>query len=187
LPNLKRLSLSYCNGGDDGFIALVSASEQNTSLLYLNLRNNHGFSDRALLTLADSLPKIKVMQRVDLTWYKGRALAMPLLLVGLFKNTSLFRFHVTGCAPSVAPLQVKAEPDAGNGAVAVPKPFFFLIREPQERHPLRDIWPRAFARVATLPDVIFEVLRSKPSLVPSEETGVKELVEAIGVPKKRDE
>jgi Ran GTPase-activating protein (RanGAP) involved in mRNA processing and transport len=35
LPNLTRLSFSNCGIGDDGFIALVSALEQNTSLLQL--------------------------------------------------------------------------------------------------------------------------------------------------------
>jgi Ran GTPase-activating protein (RanGAP) involved in mRNA processing and transport len=36
LPNLTRLSLSGCDIFDDGFITLVSALEQNTSLLYLD-------------------------------------------------------------------------------------------------------------------------------------------------------
>jgi Ran GTPase-activating protein (RanGAP) involved in mRNA processing and transport len=193
LPNLKRLSLSYCNVGNDGFIALVSALEQNTSLLYLNLRNNHGFSERALLTLADSLPKIKVLQRVDLTWCKGLVSAMPLLLVGLCKNTSLFHFHVTGCAPtSVLPTGESRARCAGGWMQETERlgyrnRFFPLIRGPQERLPPRGVWPRALARVATLPAVIFEVLRSKPRLVPSEETGVKEVVEATGIPKKCDE
>jgi hypothetical protein len=37
-----------------------------------------------------------------------------------------------------------------------------LIRAP------RGVWPRALARVTTLSDVIFEVLRSKPDLASSE-------------------
>jgi Ran GTPase-activating protein (RanGAP) involved in mRNA processing and transport len=37
LPNLTRLSLSYCGIGNDGFMALVSALEQNSSLLHLDL------------------------------------------------------------------------------------------------------------------------------------------------------
>jgi hypothetical protein len=41
-----------------------------------------------------------------------------------------------------------------------------LIRAPTERLPPHVIWPYALARVATLPDVIFEMLCSKPSLVP---------------------
>jgi hypothetical protein len=45
-----------------------------------------------------------------------------------------------------------------------------LIRAPKERLPPRGVWPHALARVARLPNVIFEVLRSKPILVPSEHT-----------------
>jgi hypothetical protein len=41
------------------------------------------------------------------------------------------------------------------------------------------------ARVATFPDAIFEVLRSKPKLVASEETGVKEAAKDTVIPKRR--
>jgi Ran GTPase-activating protein (RanGAP) involved in mRNA processing and transport len=67
LSNLTRLSLSYCSIGDDGFISLISALGQNTSLLHLDLQDNRGFRGRAFLALAGSLPEIKVLQRVDLT------------------------------------------------------------------------------------------------------------------------
>jgi hypothetical protein len=63
--------------------------------------------------------------------------------------------------------------------------FLPLISEPKERLPPRGIWPHALARVATLPDVIFEVLRSKPNLVPSEDTDGKEAAKDTGVPTKR--
>ena len=56
------------------------------------------------------------------------------------------------------------------------------MRAPKERLPSRGVWPHALARVATLPDIIFEVLRSKPKLVSSEDT---EAAEDTGVPKKR--
>jgi hypothetical protein len=51
--------------------------------------------------LADSLPEIKALRRVEVNWdQRGNiGLAMPLLLEGLRKNTSLFRVHVDGCAP----------------------------------------------------------------------------------------
>jgi hypothetical protein len=55
------------------------------------------------LALAESLPEIKVLQQLDLDWCKGLGSAMPLLLGALRKNTSLFRFHVTGCAPTLFP------------------------------------------------------------------------------------
>jgi hypothetical protein len=62
-----------------------------------------------------------------------------------------------------------------------------LIRAPEESLPPCGIWPHALARVASLPaDVIFRVLCSKPSLVPSEDTeGEEEAAEDTGVPKKR--
>jgi hypothetical protein len=52
-----------------------------------------------------------------------------------------------------------------------------LIRAPTERLPPRGIWPHALAGVAMLPDVIFEVLRSKPSLVLSEDMEATEETE----------
>jgi Ran GTPase-activating protein (RanGAP) involved in mRNA processing and transport len=103
LPNLTRLSLYECGIGDDGFIPLMSALEQNTSLLHLDLRENHGGSERAFLALAESLPDIKALQQVDLNWCTDLASAMPLLLTGLRKNTSLFRIHVANFATSYAP------------------------------------------------------------------------------------
>jgi hypothetical protein len=100
---LPSLSVYDCGIFDDGVITLVSALEQNTSLQHLDLRDNHGFGERVSLALAESLPEIKALQRVDLSWCPGHASAMPLLLVGLRKNSSLFRFHITGCAPSRVP------------------------------------------------------------------------------------
>jgi hypothetical protein len=173
LPNLTRLSLSRCGIGDDGFIALVSALEQNTSLLHLALRYP-GFSERAVLALAESLPEIKVLQRVDLTWNGGLVPALPLLLVGLRKNTSLFRFSIPNCAPSsVPPTTEETDKCAGGWIQEIERLGYrnrFLTFIPEETDRPRGIWSHALARIATLPDVIFEVLRSKPSLVlPSED------------------
>jgi hypothetical protein len=50
--------------------------------------------------------------------------------------------------------------------------FLTLIRTPDETRRPRGAWPHALARVATFPDAIFELIRSKPSLVPSEDAGV---------------
>jgi hypothetical protein len=178
LPNLTRLSLFDCDIGDDGIIALVSALEQNTSLLHLDLRDNEDDDDskRAFWALAESLPEIKVLQRVDLSWCPGLASAMPLLLEGLCKNTSLFRFHVANCAPlSVPPDPEETARCAGGWMQEMERlryrnRFLTLIRAPEERLPPRGVWPHALARVATLPNVIFDVLRSKSSLVPSDDT-----------------
>jgi Ran GTPase-activating protein (RanGAP) involved in mRNA processing and transport len=193
LPNLTSLSLSYCGIGDDGIIALVSALEQNTTLLYLDLHHNFGvcFSERPFLALAESLPEIKVLQRVDFRWCGGLASAMPLLLAGLRKNTSLFRFHATGCAPSLAPPSTEDTDRCAGGwmqemeYLGYRNRFLALIRTPNETLPPRGIWPLALARITTYPNVIFEVLRSKPALVPPEVTDGKEAAEVTGVPKKR--
>ena len=176
LPSLRRLSASSCGIDDDGFIALMSALEQNTSLLQLDLRfNRRGISERAYLALAESLPEIKVLQRIDLTWCESLASAMPLLLTGLRKNTSLFHFYVGGCAPRFLPPTPEETTRCAGGWIqemerlGYRNRFRTLIGAPKERLPPRGVWPHALARVATLPDVIFEVLRSKPSLVPSED------------------
>jgi hypothetical protein len=192
LPNLTRLSLSDCDIGDDGFMALVSALEQNNSLLHLDLRYNHDVSERAFLVLAESLPEIKLLQRVDCDWGTGLASAMPLVLAGLRKNTSLLRFHVVQWAPClVPPLPQEAARYAGGWMqemelLGYRNCFLPLIRAPKERLPPRGIWPYALTRAAALPDVLFEVLRSKPNLVPCEEdTEGKEAAEDTGIPKKR--
>jgi Ran GTPase-activating protein (RanGAP) involved in mRNA processing and transport len=161
LPNLKRLSLCCCDIGDDGFMALVSALEQNKSLLQLVLCGKQFFSERAFLALAESLPEIKMLQRVDFRWRTGLASAMPLLLAGLRDNTSLFRFHVADCAPSsVPPTPAETVKCAGGWMQEMERlgyrnRFRPLIRAPKERLPPLGVWPHALARVAILPDVIF--------------------------------
>jgi hypothetical protein len=184
LPTLTSLSLDGCGIEDDGFITLVSALEQNTSLLRLDLRCNffvsEPVSERVFLALADILPKMKVLQQVDLGWCTGLAAAMPLLLAGLRQNTSLFLFHVEDCAPLFVPsIPVYTKKCAGGWMKEMERlgyrnRFLPLIRAPKERLPPLGFWPHALARVATLPDIIFAVLRSKPSLVPSEDTDGKE-------------
>jgi hypothetical protein len=187
-----QCNLSSCDILDDGFIALVSALEPNTSLLHLDLRCPMGFSERAFLALAESLLDIKVLQRLDLSWYIYLAPAMPLMLAGLRKNTSLVRFHVAYCAPSSIPPTPEDTAKCAGGwmqemeRLGYRNRFLPLIRAPTERLPPRGLWPHALARVATRPDVIFEVLCSKPKLVPSEDTeGEEEAAEDTGVPKKR--
>jgi hypothetical protein len=193
LPNLTRLSLYDCDVSDDGFIALMSALEQNKSLLHLDLRSNLALRRPAFLALAERLPEIKALRRVDVNWDRrgNIGFAMPLLLEGLRKNTSLFRFHVDGCAPIwFPPIPEDTAKCAGGWMQEVEhlgyrNCFRSLIRAPKDRLPPRGVWPHALAQVATLPDVIFEVLRSKPKLVPSEDTEGKEAAEDTGVPKKR--
>jgi hypothetical protein len=171
LPNLTSLSLSFCYIRDDGFSELVSALEQNTSLLHLD---------------------IKVLQEVDLSWCSGLPSAMPLLLIGFRTNTSLFRFDVAHRAPSSFPPTPEETARCAGGwmqemeRLGYRNRFLHLIRAPTERLPHLGLWPHALARVATLPNVIFEVLRSKPKLVQSEDTeGKEDVAEDNGVPKKR--
>jgi Ran GTPase-activating protein (RanGAP) involved in mRNA processing and transport len=191
LSNLTRLSLSQCGIGDDGFVALMSALEQNKSLLHLDLPNSHGYSERAYGALAESLPEIKVLQQVDLSWCRGLASAMPLLLAGLRKNTSLFRFQVANCTPSSVPPTPEETAKCASGwmqeteRLGYRNRFRALIRAPKERLPPRGLWHHALARFAELPDVVFDALRSKPKLVPSEDTEDKEAAEDTGNPKKR--
>jgi hypothetical protein len=54
----------------------------------------------------------------------------------------------------------------------------------KERLPPRSVWPLALDRAATLTDVIFEVLRSKPSLVPSQDTKDMEGIEVTNISQK---
>jgi Ran GTPase-activating protein (RanGAP) involved in mRNA processing and transport len=183
LPNLTRLSLAYCgrDGFDNGFTALISALEQNTSLLQLDLCSEYCLSERALLALPKGLPEIKALQRLDISWCAGLASAMPSLLEGLRKNTSLFCLHVT-----VPPTPENTARCAGGWMQAMERlgyrnRFLPLIRAPKERQLPRGVWSHALARVATLPDVIFKVLRSKPSLVPSEGTEGKEAAQNTSV------
>jgi hypothetical protein len=57
------------------FIELVSALEQNTSLLHLDLRHFVGFNERAFLALAESQPEITKRFADPFYWYRGGLLA----------------------------------------------------------------------------------------------------------------
>jgi hypothetical protein len=174
------LSLSQCGIGDDGFIALVSALEHNTSLLHLNLGYANSLSERAFLALAESLPEIKVLQQLDFYWSEGLGSAMPLLLAKLRENKSLFRFHIIGCAPFIVPPLPEKTARCAGGWMQEVKGLGYrnrcltLIRAPKEALAPLGVWPRALARVATYPDFMFEVLCSIPSFVPSEVTKPKD-------------
>jgi hypothetical protein len=154
--------------GDNGFITLMSALEQNTTLLHLDLRNN-GFSERAVLALEESLPEVSVLQRVDFVWCTNLASAMPLLLAGLRKNTSFFQFHVTDCTPSSVPPTPEEMVRYTGGWIQEMERleyrnrFLPLIRAPKESLPPHIVWPRALARIARLPDVIFRCCFPNPA------------------------
>jgi Ran GTPase-activating protein (RanGAP) involved in mRNA processing and transport len=157
MPSLKRLDLTDCGIDDDGFVALVSALVQNTSLQILNLRGNH-FCERGFMALAESLPNIKGLQQIDFNVNRiFQPTTVPLLPEGFRKNTSLVEVDIFE-----------------SGA---PVDFFQEIRFLGQRNritplltdasPSLGIWSRALAKVATKPDVIFHALCNKPKLVGS--------------------
>jgi hypothetical protein len=74
--------------------------------------------------------------------------------------------------------------DTGIGAVGVPKPLSTFDRCAERK--TSTSWCLASCACAgTLPDVIFEVLRSKPSLVSSEDKESEEAAKDTGAPTKR--
>jgi hypothetical protein len=98
MPSLTRLDLRWCGIEAVGFVTLVSALEQNESLQILNLMGDR-FGERGFMPLAESLPNIKGLQRID---FFGKAdiqsTTLLLLLEGFRKNTSLVEVNILGCA-----------------------------------------------------------------------------------------
>jgi hypothetical protein len=121
------------------------------------------------------------MQRVEFDWCAGLVSAMPLLLAGLRKNTSLFHFHVAGCALySVPPTREDTAKLAGGWMqncewLRYLNRFLSLLRAPKERLPPRSVWPRALARVSSVPDVIFSCSVPNPAWYPLKIQKVREL------------
>jgi hypothetical protein len=159
--------LFECHIGDEGCIELVSALEQNTSLLQLDLRNNT--SERVILAL-ESLPEIKVLQRVDFSWCPALVSAMPYCWKDYARTKVCFVF-VSLIVHLLRYHQQTKETAKCTGAwmhqmERVPKPLS-PYDTCAEREVLPGVWYRALALAATFL-MSFEVLRSKPNLVPSE-------------------
>jgi Ran GTPase-activating protein (RanGAP) involved in mRNA processing and transport len=160
VPSLKRLHLASCLIEDNGFVALVSALEQNTSLQSLDLKYNH-FGERGYMALAKSLPNIKGLEQINITQNTSfQSNTLPLLLEGFRNNTSLV--------------------EVTFGLSGAPADFLHEMKFLGQRNritPLLNassplgIWSRALAKVATSPDVLFHVLRNKPKLVGSAARG----------------
>jgi Ran GTPase-activating protein (RanGAP) involved in mRNA processing and transport len=160
MPCLKRLDLGWCRIDDDGFVALVSALEQNTSLQILNLQYNP-FAERGYMALAESLPKIKGLQQINFTAHGGEVFPstiLPFLLEGFRKNTSLVKVNMLA---SGAPVEFLQE----INFLGHRNRFTPLLKDsnPLGTSPRLGIWSRALAKVATEPDVIFYVLRGGDS------------------------
>jgi Leucine-rich repeat (LRR) protein len=160
IPSLKGLDLRWCGIDDDGFVALVSALEQNESLQFLNLQGHH-YGERGFMALAESLPNIKGLQQIDLSANESFQLTLPLLLEGFRNNTSLVKVATSGCALGEWSQEIKFLGHR-NRFTSLLKAF-----DSPGTSAWLGIWSRALAKVATEPDVLFHVLRNKPKLVGS--------------------
>jgi hypothetical protein len=168
MPSPKRLHLDNCGIEDDGFVALVSALEQNTSLDILSLQG-YGFGERGLMALAESLPNIKGLQQITIKANASFHSTLPLLLEGFRKNTSL--------------VEVTIDIDRYEPEIWSPELNFLGHRNrftpllktsgPLNASLQLGIWSRALVKVAAEPSVLFHVLRNKPKLVGSAAAGSK--------------
>jgi Ran GTPase-activating protein (RanGAP) involved in mRNA processing and transport len=163
LPSLKRLGLNYCGIYDDGFVALVSSLEQNTSLQILNLQGND-FGERGSMALAESLPNIKRLQQISFTVNASSQSTLPLLLEGFRKNISLVKVNLR-----YGGLQVNWDWYQELKFMGQQNRFTPLLKasDPPNTSPKSGIWSQALAKVAIEPDVLFHLLRNKPKLVGS--------------------
>jgi Ran GTPase-activating protein (RanGAP) involved in mRNA processing and transport len=161
MPSLKRLHLGFCGIGDDGFVAVVSALEQNTSLQILELQYNL-IAERGYMALAESLPNIKGLQQINFSVNACfQSTTVPLLLEGFRKNTSLVEVVILGCLRVDCLQEIKFLGHRNR--------FASLLKasDPPVASPPLGIWSRALAKVATEPDILFHVLCNKPKLVGS--------------------
>jgi hypothetical protein len=156
MPSLKRLDLGRCGVDDDGFVALVSALEHNTSLQILNFlhgyfREGRHIGKRGLMALAETLPSIKGLQQINFRSEESFQSVLHLLLEGFRKNTSLVEVAISGYAPGERSQEIKV--------LGLRNRITTLLKAsdaPGTSPPL-GIWSRALAKVATEPDVLFHV------------------------------
>jgi Ran GTPase-activating protein (RanGAP) involved in mRNA processing and transport len=160
MPDLTRLDLMYCGIGDDGFVALVSALEKNTTLQIINLKQNQ-IGDRGLMALAESLPNIKGLQQITIGANASFQSTLSLLMEGFRKNTSLVEVNDDRYQLGEWSQELKFLGQRNRFA-----PLLKASDRPGAS-PRIGVWSHALANAATEPDVIFHVLRSKPKLVGS--------------------
>jgi Ran GTPase-activating protein (RanGAP) involved in mRNA processing and transport len=169
MPNLKQLHLNCCGIDDDGFVALVSALQQSTSLQTLSLVGNDEFGERGFMALAESLPRIKVLQEINFDVNVTFQSMMPFLLEGFRKNNSLVKvgIKIAGRAHGEWSQELKCLGQRNR--------FTPLLKasDPPDVSPQLGIWSRALAKVALEPGVLFHILRNKPKLVGSTAGGSK--------------
>jgi Ran GTPase-activating protein (RanGAP) involved in mRNA processing and transport len=157
LPSLKNLRLVNCDISDDGFVALVSALEENETLETVDLEMNN-YTDEGFLALASGLPNIKGLRQIDFSWKTSDPSVTQALLEGFRKNTSLHDVNILDC---------------GHGKLS--QELSFLMYRNKFSRLLQDsdtddreslgLWSRALNSVATRPDVLFHVLTSKAGLI----------------------
>jgi Ran GTPase-activating protein (RanGAP) involved in mRNA processing and transport len=168
MPSLKRLGLGWCRIDDDGFVALVSALEQDTSLKILILSGN-GFGERGFMALAESLPNINGLEQINISGCAGVRSTLPSLQVGFRKNTSLVEVNIAWCELGEWSLGEWWQEINFLNFLGQRNRFTPLLKasDPLGTSPRLGIWSRALAKVATEPDVLFHVLRNEPKLVAS--------------------
>jgi hypothetical protein len=160
MPSLKQLELDTCGIEDGGVVALLSALERNESLQCLSLEKNE-IGERGFLALAESLPNIKGLHRIDFTANAIFESTLPLLLEGFRKNTSLVEVNIGGYEKGKWSQEMKFLGQRNR--------FTPLLKAsgPPNTSPRLGIWSRALANVATEPDVLFYALLSNPKLFES--------------------
>jgi Ran GTPase-activating protein (RanGAP) involved in mRNA processing and transport len=160
MPSLKRLCLGSCGIEDDGLVALGLALEHNTSLQVLDLQYNR-FGERGVFALAGSLPNIKGLQQINFMGNKGFQTILPLLLEGFRKNTSLVEvlIDIARCAYREWSRELKY---LGHRNRFTP---LLKVADPPNASQHLGLWPRAMAKVATEPDLLFHVIFNMPKLV----------------------
>jgi hypothetical protein len=157
LPILKCLSLDACRVGDDCFATLVPALEQNESLEIFSLGGNY-FETPGLLVFAASLPNIKGLRQINLSWTYDYPSAMPALLEGFRKSTSLHEVNIGGFGPGKWSKELSF--------ILYRNKFSRLIQDSDtDNRGSLGRWSHALVSVATRPVVLFHVLTSKAGLV----------------------
>jgi hypothetical protein len=124
--------------------------------------------DRGFLALAESLPNIKGLQRIDFTANETFASTLPLLMEGFRKNTSLVEVNIGRYEKGEWSQEMKYLGQRNRFA-----PLLKTSDPTEDTSPRLGIWSRALGKVATEPDVLFYVLRSNPKLVGSAVGGSK--------------
>jgi hypothetical protein len=157
LPSLKNLRLINCDISDDGFVALVSALEENEILETIDLEMNN-YTNEGFLALASSLPNMKGLRQIDFSWKTSDPSVTQALLEGFRKNTSLHDVNIFDCEHGKWSHELSF--------LMYRNKFSGLLQDSDidDRESL-GLWSRALGSVATRPDVLFHVLTSTAGLI----------------------